>query len=89
MRSVYLQQLLNKGDVMIYNPNNFTDVAKLAWELRSAILRIARSSDSTSQTLKNELQVLLDAQGSLVADLTKLAEWCDDIYYANVIASTK
>jgi hypothetical protein len=32
---------------------------------------------------------LLNYEGSLVADLVRLAEWCDDVYYANAIASTK
>ena len=74
---------------MVSNPNNFTDVSKLAWELARAIQRITRDGDSNSQTLPDGLRVLLDTQGSLVADLAKLSEWCDDIYYANVIASTK
>jgi hypothetical protein len=74
---------------MVSNPNNFTDVSKFAWELARAIQRIARNGDSNSQTLPDGLRVLLDTQGSLVADLAKLSEWCDDIYYANVVASTK
>jgi hypothetical protein len=74
---------------MVSNPNNFTDVSKFAWELTRAIQRITRNGDSNSQTLPDGLRVLLDTQGSLVADLTKLSEWCDDIYYANVVASTK
>jgi hypothetical protein len=74
---------------MVSNPNNFTDVSKLAWELARAIQRITRNGDSNSQTLPDGLRVLLDTQGSLVADLAKLSEWCDDIYYANVVASTK
>jgi hypothetical protein len=74
---------------MVSNPNNFTDVSKLAWELARAIQHITRNGDSNSQTLPDGLRVLLDTQGSLVADLAKLSEWCDDIYYANVVASTK
>lgn len=78
-----------KGGIMVHNANNFTDVAKHAWELSKAINRITLNGDSNSQTLPDGLRVLLDTQGSLVADLAKLSEWCDDIYYANVIASTK
>jgi hypothetical protein len=78
-----------QGVIMVSNPNNFGDVAKLASELITAIHDTTRTGDSISQTLPDGLRVLLNSQGSLVADLVKLAEWCDDIYYANVIASTK
>ena len=74
---------------MVSNPNNFNDVAKLASELITAIHNTTRNGDSNSQTVHTELRELLNSQGSLVADLVKLSEWCDDIYYANVIASTK
>ena len=74
---------------MVYNANDFSDIAKLASELITAIHNTTRSGDSNSQTLPDGLRVLLGYENSLVADLRKLAEWCDDIYYANVIASTK
>jgi hypothetical protein len=74
---------------MVHNANDFSDVARVASELITAIHKTTRSGDSNSQTLPNGLSGLLNSQGSLVADLVKLAEWCDDIYYANVIASTK
>ena len=74
---------------MVHNANNFGDVARVASELITAIHNTTRNGDSKSQTLPNGLRGLLNSQGSLVADLVKLAEWCDDIYYANVIASTK
>jgi hypothetical protein len=74
---------------MVYNANDFGDVARVASELITAIHNTTRSGDSNSQTLPTGLGGLLNSQGSLVADLVKLAEWCDDIYYANVIASTK
>ena len=74
---------------MIYNPNNFSDIVKLASELITAIHDTTRSGDSNSQTLPNGLSSLLNLQGSLVADLRTLAELCEDVYYANSIASTK
>jgi hypothetical protein len=74
---------------MVHNANDFGDIARVASELITAIHNTTRSGDSNSQTLPNGLGVLLNSQGSLVTDLVKLAEWCDDIYYANVIASTK
>ena len=78
-----------QGVIMVSNPNNFTDVSKLAWELARAIQRITRDGDSNSQTLPDGLAGLLNYEGSLVADLMKLAEWCDDVYYAHAVASTK
>ena len=84
-----LVQLLHKGGSMVTNPNDFGDIVKLASELITAIHNTTRSGDSNSQTLPNGLSSLLNLQGSLVADLRKLAEWCEDIYYANSIASTK
>lgn len=74
---------------MVTNPNNFSDVARIASELITAIHDTTRTGDSNSQTLHTGLRGLLNSQGSLVADLVKLAEWCEDIYYANSIASTK
>ena len=74
---------------MVYNPNNFSDVAKVASELITAIHSTTRNGDSNSQTLPDRLAGLLNYEGSLVADLMKLAEWCDDVYYAHAVASTK
>ena len=74
---------------MVSNPNNFGDVAKIASDLITAIHDTTRTGDTNSQTVHAGLRQLLNSQGSLVADLVKLSEWCDDIYYANVIASTK
>jgi hypothetical protein len=74
---------------MVSNPNNFSDVAKAASELITAIYHTRRSGDSNSQTLPDGLAGLLNYEGSLVADLVKLAEWCDDVYYAHAVASTK
>ena len=74
---------------MVTNPNDFGDIVKIASELITAIHNTTRSGDSNSQTLPNGLSSLLNLQGSLVADLRKLAEWCEDIYYANSIARTK
>jgi hypothetical protein len=74
---------------MVSNPNNFGDVAKLASDLITAIHDTTRTGDTNSQTVHAGLRQLLNSQGSLVTDLVKLAEWCEDIYYANSIASTK
>ena len=74
---------------MIYNAKDFSDVARIASELITAIHNTSRSGDSNSQTLPNGLSSLLNSQGSLVADLRTLAELCEDVYYANSIASTK
>ena len=74
---------------MVHNANDFGDVARVASELITAIHNTTRSGDSNSQTLPNGLRVLLGYENSLVADLAKLAEWCDDVYYANAVASTK
>lgn len=81
--------LPDKGKAMVNNPNNFNDVAKAASELITAIHHTRRSGDSNSQTLPDGLAGLLNHEGSLVADLAKLAEWCDDVYYAHAVASTK
>jgi hypothetical protein len=74
---------------MVYNSNDFGDISKIASELITAIHNTTRSGDSSSQTLPNGLRVLLNSQGSFVADLWKLSDWCDDIYYAHAVASTK
>ena len=74
---------------MVSNPNNFSNVAKVASELITAIHSTTRNGDSNSQTLPDGLAGLLNYEGSLVADLMKLAEWCDDVYYAHSVASTK
>lgn len=74
---------------MVHNANDFGDIARIASDLITAIHNTTRSGDSNSQTLGRGLGGLLNSQGSLVADLVKLAEWCDDIYYANIVASTK
>jgi hypothetical protein len=74
---------------MVHNANSFSDVARVASELITAIYNTKRGGDSNSQTLPNGLAELLNYEGSLVADLVRLAEWCDDVYYANAIASTK
>ena len=78
-----------QGGIMVHNANDFGDIARVASELITAIHNTTRSGDSDSQTLPNGLYGLLNSQGSLVADLVKLAEWCDDVYYANAVASTK
>jgi hypothetical protein len=78
-----------QGGIMVYNANDFGDIAKIASDLITAIHNTTRSGDSNSQTLPDGLRGLLNSQGSLVADLVKLAEWCDDIYYAHAVASTK
>jgi hypothetical protein len=74
---------------MVHNANDFGDIAKIASDLITAIHNTSRSGDSNSQTLPNGLSSLLNSQGSLVADLRTLAELCEDVYYANAIASTK
>jgi len=74
---------------MIYNAKDFSDITRIASELITAICDTSRSGDSNSQTLPNGLSSLLNSQGSLVADLRTLAELCEDVYYANSIASTK
>jgi hypothetical protein len=74
---------------MVYNANNFGDVAKIASELITAIHNTTRTGDTNSQTVHAGLRELMNSQGSLVADLVKLAEWCDDVYYAHAVASTK
>ena len=78
-----------QGGNMVYNANDFGDIARIASDLITAIHNTTKSGDSNSQTLPTGLRVLLGYENSLVADLAKLSEWCDDIYYANVIASTK
>ena len=74
---------------MIYNAKDFSDITRIASELITAIYDTSRSGDSNSQTLPNGLSSLLNTQGSLVADLRTLADLCEDVYYANSIASTK
>ena len=74
---------------MVYNANDFGDIAKIASDLITAIHNTTRSGDSNSQTLPDGLSKLLNSQGSLVADLVKLADWSEDVYYANVLGSTK
>jgi hypothetical protein len=74
---------------MVYNSNDFGDIAKIASDLITAIHNTTRSGDGNSQTLPDGLRVLLGYENSLVADLRKLSEWCDDVYYAHAVASTK
>jgi hypothetical protein len=74
---------------MVYNPNDFGDITRIASELITAIHKTTLSGDSNSQTLPDGLAGLLNSHGSLVIDLVKLAEWCEDVYYANAVASTK
>jgi hypothetical protein len=74
---------------MVYNANNFGDVAKIASELITAIHNTTRTGDTNSQTVHAGLRELMNSQGSLVADLVKLADWSEDVYYANVLGSTK
>jgi hypothetical protein len=78
-----------QGGIMVHNANDFGDIARIASDLITAIHKTARSGDSSSQTLPNGLRVWVGYESPLVADLAKLAEWCDDIYYANAVASTK
>ena len=74
---------------MVHNANDFGDIARIASDLITAIHKTTRNGDSNSQTLPAGLRVWVGYESPLVADLAKLAELCDDIYYANAIASTK